>query len=109
MSDKSFPDGLQFDFDFLNRLVVGIGEVSAITGVPTRQLRYWEDKGIIRSLTEEEGKNRRYDYPNIKKVLLVKEMLDEGYTLDAAADKVQKRLATIERALRKIKPLSDEE
>ena len=52
---------LSFDFDFLNKLVVGIGEVSQITGIPTRQIRYWEDKGIITSLTEEEGKNRRYN------------------------------------------------
>lgn len=58
---------LGFDYDFLEKLVVGIGEVSQITGIPTRQIRYWEDKGIIKSLTEEEGKNRRYDYKNIKK------------------------------------------
>ena len=103
MKDEAADNELQFDFDFLNRLVVGIGEVSVITGIPTRQLRYWEDKGIIRSLTEEEGKNRRYDYRNIKKVLLIKEMLDEGYTLDAAASKVQKRLDTVEQALRKLK------
>ena len=102
MEDEAASNELQFDFDFLNRLVVGIGEVSMITGIPTRQLRYWEDKGIIRSLTEEEGKNRRYDYRNIKKVLLIKEMLDEGYTLDAAASKVQKRLDTVEQALRKL-------
>lgn len=55
-----------FDFDFLEKLVVGIGEVSEITGIPTRQIRYWEDKGIIKSLSEN-GKNRRYDYKNIKK------------------------------------------
>lgn len=74
-----------------------------ITGVPTRQLRYWEDKGIITSLTEEEGKNRRYNYQNIKKVLLIKELLDEGYTLDAAVGKVQQRLEKIEQALRQMK------
>ncbi len=32
-----------FDFEFLNKLIVGIGEVSEITGIPTRQIRYWED------------------------------------------------------------------
>lgn len=61
---------LSFDFDFLDKLVVGIGEVSQITGIPTRQIRYWEDKGIIISLTEEEGKNRRYNYENIKRCCL---------------------------------------
>ena len=69
---------LLLDFDFLKKLVVGIGEVSQITGIPTRQIRYWEEKGILKSLTEEEGKNRRYDYLNIKKILLIKELLDEA-------------------------------
>ncbi|GAA5021965.1 transcriptional regulator [Marivirga lumbricoides] len=94
---------LSFDFDFLDNLVVGIGEVAQITSIPTRQIRYWEDKGIITSLTEEEGKNRRYDYKNIKKMLLIKELLDEGYTLDASAEKVKKRMEIIEETLNKLK------
>ncbi len=94
---------LSFDFDFLTKLVVGIGEVAQITNIPTRQIRYWEDKGIITSLTEKEGKNRRYDYKNIKKILLIKELLDEGYTLDASAEKVKNRMELIEGTLNKIK------
>jgi DNA-binding transcriptional MerR regulator len=96
-------ENLSFDFDFLDKLVVGIGEVSQITQIPTRQIRYWEEKGIIISLTEEEGKNRRYDYKNIKKILLIKELLDEGYTLDAASEKVKNRMRMIEETLNKIK------
>ncbi len=94
---------LSFDRDFLDKLVVGIGEVSQITGIPTRQIRYWEDKGIIVSLTEEEGKNRRYNYENIKRMLLIKELMDEGYTLDAAARKVKNRMDMIEQTLKKFK------
>lgn len=96
-------DDLSFDYNFLEKLIVGIGEVSQITKIPTRQIRYWEEKGLIVSLTEEEGKNRRYDYKNIKTMLLIKELLDEGYTLDAAADKIKKRMETIETMLRKLK------
>lgn len=94
---------LSFDFEFLDKLIVGIGEVSQITGIPTRQIRYWEDKGIITSLTEEEGKNRRYDYKNIKRMLLIKELLDEGYTLDAATSKIKNRMEMIEETLKKLK------
>ena len=101
MEENSSDKNLSFDFDFLTKLVVGIGEVSQITDIPTRQIRYWEEKGIIKSLTEEEGKNRRYDYKNIKKMLLVKELLDEGYTLDASAEKVKKRLEMVEETLNK--------
>lgn len=98
---------LSFDFEFLNKVIVGIGEVSQITNIPTRQIRYWEDKGIISSLAKEEGKNRRYDYKNIKKMLLIKELLDEGYTLDASAEKVKKRMEMIEATLQKLKKDQD--
>ena len=102
---KEVQKELLLDFDFLRKLVVGIGKVSQITGIPTRQIRYWEEKGIISSLTEEEGKNRRYDYLNIKKILLIKELLDEGYTLDASVEKVKKRMAMIEETLSKMNQL----
>ncbi len=103
MGKSSTDKSLSFDFDFLDKLIVGIGEVSQITGIPTRQIRYWEDKAIISSLTEEEGKNRRYNYENIKKMLLIKELLDEGYTLDAAAEKIKTRMELIENTLNKLK------
>ncbi|TDQ80050.1 MerR family transcriptional regulator [Sphingobacterium yanglingense] len=102
MSKNEENKDLSFDFDFLDKLVVGIGEVSQITSIPTRQIRYWEDKNIITSLTEEEGKNRRYNYENIKKMLLIKELIDEGYTLDAAAEKVKKRMEMIADTLNKL-------
>lgn len=93
---------LSFDFKFLEQLIVGIGEVSQITGIPTRQIRYWEDKGIIKSLTEQEGKNRRYNYKNIKKMILIKELLEEGFTLDAASQKLDSRMQMIENVLKKL-------
>ena len=102
MSDNTKDANLSFDFDFLNSVIVGIGEVAQITKIPTRQIRYWEDKGIISSLTEKEGKNRRYNYMNIKKMLLIKELLDEGYTLDASAEKVKKRMEMIENTLQQL-------
>jgi|TARA_R110002126_G_C10402997_1_gene496043 DNA-binding transcriptional MerR regulator len=95
-------EDLSFDFDFLEKLVVGIGEVSQITDIPTRQIRYWEEKQIIESLPEKEGKNRKYDYKNIKKMLLIKELLDEGYTLDSASEKIKKRMELIEKTLDKL-------
>ena len=103
MDAKTTHTDLSFDFDFLDKVIVGIGEVSQITDIPTRQIRYWEDKGIITSLTEEEGKNRRYDYKNIKKMILIKELLEEGYTLDASANKVKRRMEKIEEMLKMIK------
>lgn len=90
------------DFDLLSKLVVGIGEVSDITGVPQRQIRYWEEKGIIRSMKEAQGSVRRYNYLNVKKIILIKELLDDGFTLDAAAKKVEVRMTNINQTFLKL-------
>src|SRR5690625_8005246 len=89
-------------FDLLQKRVVGLGEVSKITGIPTRKIRYWEEKGAIKSESSAEGTTRRYNYLNVKKMLLIQEMIDEGFTLDAAIKKVEKRMETLNEAFRKL-------
>ncbi|AXC53661.1 MerR family transcriptional regulator [Bacillus subtilis] len=105
MSDKLEIDPL-LDIELLKKLVVGIGEVSDITNVATRKIRYWEEKGIIESIKDSEGSTRKYNYLNIKKILLINELLEEGFTLDAAATKVQKRMDTINDIFKKLSDLT---
>ncbi|WGV60560.1 MerR family transcriptional regulator [Brevibacillus brevis] len=102
MNQNDPADNVLMDFDLLRKLVVGIGEVSDITGVPQRQIRYWEEKGIIQSYKEGEGTTRKYDYLSIKKILLVKELINDGFTLDAAAKKVEERMRTINEVFQKL-------
>lgn len=92
------------DHEFLRKLIVGIGEVSEITGIPQRQLRYWQEKGLIKT-PDEAGSSitRRFNYLEIKKILLIKELLDEGFTLEAAAKKIEKRMELINSAFKKFK------
>jgi DNA-binding transcriptional MerR regulator len=76
--------------------------VSAITGIPQRQIHYWESKGYIE--TASSGKSvRRYTYPMIKKMILIKELMDEGYTLDASVRKVNERNRKIDAAVSHLK------
>ena len=105
MNQNEQLKNILMDFDFLGKLVVGIGEVSEITGVPQRQIRYWEEKGIIQSSKEGGGATRKYDYLNIKKILLVKELMDDGFTLDAAAKKVEERMRILNEAFMKLTKL----
>jgi len=102
MSKNEPVDNTLLDFELLSKLVVGIGEVSDITGVPQRQIRYWEEKGIIQSVKDGEGTTRKYDYLSIKRILLVKELMDDGFTLDAAAKKVEERMRTINEVFKKL-------
>lgn len=74
-------------------IVVGIGEVVEMTGVSARQLRYWESKGIVQSRSNVLCSNRKYDYRNIEKIIFIKELIDQGFTLEAAAKRLEERMA----------------
>lgn len=90
------------DIALLKKMSVSIGEAANITGIPIRKLRYWEEKGIIHSVDEGLNKTRKFDYYEIKKIILIKELLDEGYTLEKAAEKVAIRIETLQKAFDKM-------
>lgn len=91
-----------FDPALVSKLLVTIGDVSEVTGIPQRKLRYWEDKGIIQSSGQKDGSTRKFDYINIKKILLIKELLDEGYTLESSVKKVEERIEKLQLAFNKL-------
>ncbi len=93
------------DVDFLVSVIVAIGEVANITGVPQRKIRYWDEKGFIEPV-DKSSTYRQYDYLNIKKIVLIKELLDEGYTLEAAAKKVLERCVKVEEVFQRLKKQS---
>lgn len=78
-------------------LLVGISELSKMTGVSPRQIRYWEQKEYIESTGEKSG-NRKFRLPMVIKVESIKHFLDEGYTLTAAVEKAQERQENIHQA-----------
>ena len=78
-------------------LLVGISELSKVTGVPPRQIRYWEQKGYIESTGEKSG-NRKFKLPMVVKVEIIKHFLDEGYTLTASVERAHQRQKNIHQA-----------
>jgi DNA-binding transcriptional MerR regulator len=68
--------------ELIGRLRLGIGQAASLCDVSIRQLSYWTDKGIITPVDEE--KNRCYDYISLEKVALIKQALDQGYSLEGA-------------------------
>ena len=70
-----------------DELIVGISELSKMTEVSPRQLRYWEEKGYISSIDSKGKENRKYRLPMVIKVEMINNYLDEGYTLTTAVDK----------------------
>ena len=70
--------------DIFQNLEIGIGEVSKLTGVSQRQLRYWETKGYIKPISDDQSGVRRYNLATLYLIGFIKEQLDEGFTLSAA-------------------------
>lgn len=92
------------DFDFLITVIVAIGEVANLTGIPQRKIRYWDEKGYIEPV-DKTSTYRQYDYLNIKKIILIKELVDEGYTLESAAKKVNERSEKISEVFKRLKSI----
>ncbi|WP_057903821.1 MerR family transcriptional regulator [Loigolactobacillus bifermentans] len=71
-----------------DRFILGIGQISEMTGVSPRQLRYWEKRGYIQPLAKKDGETRQYKAKTVVTILGIKHFLDEGYTLQAAVKKM---------------------
>ncbi|KRL01671.1 MerR family transcriptional regulator [Liquorilactobacillus capillatus] len=70
-------------------IVIGIGDLSKMTGVSARQLRYWEEKGYIHSVPDKKNTTRKYKLEMSYKVQVIKRFLDEGYTLVKSVEQAE--------------------
>jgi len=83
------------------QLTVGISELSKMTGVSPRQLRYWQKKGYIMPKNQDEpGRARTYTMKMVIKVAAMSNLLAAGYTLTAAAAQVDERMRPSQTMLR---------
>ena len=91
----------------LERLELGIGQAAHLCGVSIRQLSYWTDKGII--APSERGGSRTYSYPAIKKVCLIKQALDQGFSLEGAVAEADAFLAREEEERKQLAGMAESE
>jgi len=91
----------------LERLELGIGQAAQLCGVSIRQLSYWTDKGIVQPT--DGGNSRTYDYPALKKVCLIKQALDQGYSLEGAVTEAEAFLAQKEKEHKRLAGLPESE
>jgi len=91
--------------ELLAKLRLGIGQTAELCGVSIRQLSYWTDKGIIKPVDED--RSRSYDYAAIEKVSLIKQALDEGYSLDGAVVEADAVLQKREEERRQIEEMGE--
>ncbi|WP_268241364.1 MerR family transcriptional regulator [Nonomuraea glycinis] len=60
---------------------VRIGELSRLTGVPTRMLRYYEEQDLLHPGRSENG-YRRYGPSAVRQVQQIRGLLDAGLTME---------------------------
>lgn len=91
----------------MEHLHLGIGQAAAMCDVSIRQLSYWTDKGIITPIDED--KNRSYDFFALEKIALIKQALDQGYSLEGAVSEVESFVKRREQEKKNIENLSESE
>lgn len=74
-----------------NDIKIGMTELAKVTGVSPSQLRYWERKGYIHSQQDQQNRNHHFSLLTAYQVRTIKFYLDEGYTLQVAVKKEQRR------------------
>ncbi|WP_273711723.1 MerR family transcriptional regulator [Leuconostoc mesenteroides] len=68
-----------------DKLQFGIGDLARMTGVSTRQLRYWEKQGYVKALDRNDNQESRlYGFRAFLKVSIIKQHIDDGDTLRTA-------------------------
>lgn len=73
--------------ELLSRLWLNATDASRVCGVTVRQLTYWTDRGIVAT---RDGDNRTYDMQALRRVIAIKRIMLEGFTLEKAAQLVEK-------------------
>lgn len=67
-----------------------IGDLANMVGVSTRQLRYWEQQGYLESRArDDDQQTRMYDFSAYLKANGIKMLLDEGFSLQQAVQRMQ--------------------
>lgn len=89
--------------ELLQGLKLTTGKAAEFCDISRRQLCYWTDKGIIETLEddsegdgEESGARRVYDFTALRKVLLIKQLLEMGRGLKRATREAEFYLQQME-------------
>ena len=84
--------------ELLMNLKLTTGKAAEFCDISRRQLCYWTDKGIVETVEGEdeeygeEGTRRVYDFSALTRVLLIKQLLEQGRGLKRATREVESYL-----------------
>ena len=81
------------DGEVLSRLRLSAAEAARVCNVTPRQLIYWTKKGLVKPSADGE---HDYDVYAMEKVIRIRQALGKGYSLEKAAQLVQRDLTALQ-------------
>ena len=94
------------DGEVLSRLRLSAAEAARVCNVTPRQLIYWTKKGLVKP--SEDG-DHDYDVYAMEKVIRIRQALAKGYSLEKAAQLVQRELASLATDAKRLDDLPPED
>jgi len=91
------------DGEVLARLRLSAAEAARVCNVTPRQLIYWTKKGLVKSSTDGD---HDYDVYAMEKVIRIRQSLEKGYSLEKAAQMVQRDIGTLEAEAKRLDELA---
>ena len=81
------------DGEVLSRLRLSAAEAARVCNVTPRQLIYWTKKGLVKASA---NGDHDYDVYAMEKVIRIRQSLAKGYSLEKAAQLVQRDLSSLQ-------------
>jgi DNA-binding transcriptional MerR regulator len=94
------------DGEVLSRLRLSAAEAARVCNVTPRQLIYWTKKGLVKPSTDGE---HDYDVYAMEKVIRIRQALAKGYSLEKAAQLVQRDLTSLQSDAKRLDDLQPED
>ncbi len=94
------------DGEVLSRLRLSAAEAARVCDVTPRQLIYWTKKGLVRPSADGD---HDYDVYAMEKVIRIRQALAKGYSLEKAAQLVQRDLAALQGEAKRLDEMTPED
>src|ERR671922_3087202 len=94
------------DGEVLSRLRLSAAEAARVCNVTPRQLIYWTKKGLVRPSADGD---HDYDVYAMEKVIRIRQALAKGYSLEKAAQIVQRDIGALQSEVQRLDELAPED
>jgi DNA-binding transcriptional MerR regulator len=94
------------DGEVLSRLRLSAAEAARVCNVTPRQLIYWTKKGLVKASADGD---HDYDVYAMEKVIRIRQALAKGYSLEKAAQLVQRDISSLQSEVKRLDEMAPED